>query len=287
MKKNHHLLSAGILLLCCCARLQAQEYKTHMSKTFAVNTKNTSAVLAVYNMFGSVKVEGYDGDQVVLEIDQKITAKSQDELEKGKAEFKFQTEQLHDSIVVYISAPYDSRPKQNWAGNELNKRIQYKYYLDLVVKVPRAMHLRVSTIAEGNVEITDVYGNLFVSNVNGSVNIKNAKGITKASTVNGKLNISYGTNPPDASDYRTVNGDITVYYKTSLDAELFFKSMNGSYYTDFDNIEPISKSLVKNNEAKENKAVYRIERKSGIKIGNGGRQFHFETLNGNVYIKKS
>ncbi len=149
------------------------------------------------------------------------------------------------------------------------------------------MRLRVSTVNDGNIQVSNVFGNLNVSNVNGSIDIENAKGITKATTVNGKLNVRYAVNPPAASTYHTINGDITVYYKTNLDAELFFKSMNGSYYTDFDNAEPISNTLVKNGEKNDKGTVYKIIKNAGVKIGNGGKQFHFETLNGNVYIKKS
>lgn len=287
MKQICNLLIAGTLSLCASTDLPAQEFKEHLSKQFTVNAKNPEAVLAVYNVFGSIKVEGYDGDKVILEIDKKVTAKSQDELEKGKEEFKFQMEQLQDSILVYISAPYDSRPRQNWNRNEDHRSIRYKYYLNLVVKVPHNMRLRVSTVNDGNINVDDVYGNLFVSNVNGSIDIGNAKGITKATTVNGKLNVKYSANPPAASTYHTINGDITVHYKTNLDAELFFKSMNGNYYTDFDNAEPISNAVIKMAEPKENGTVYKIVKNAGVKIGNGGKQFHFETLNGNVYIKKS
>lgn len=287
MKKIYHLLLAGTVSLCACTDLPAQEFKEHVSKQFTVNAKNTEAVLTVYNIFGSIKVEGYDGDKVLLEIDKKITAKSQDEVDKGKEEFKFEMEQLQDSILVYIATPYDSRPQQNWNRNEDRRSIRYKYYLDLVVKVPQGMRLRVSTVNDGNIQVSNVFGNLHVSNVNGSIDIENAKGITKATTVNGKLNVRYAVNPPAASTYHTINGDITVYYKTNLHAELFFKSMNGSYYTDFDNAEPISNTLVKNGEKNDKGTVYKIVKNAGVKIGNGGKQFHFETLNGNVYIKKS
>ena len=180
MKQICHLLIAGTLSLCACTDLPAQEFKEHISKQFTVNPKSAEAVLAVYNVYGSIKVEGYDGDKVILEIDKKVTAKSSEQLETGKEEFKFQMEQTGDSILVYVSAPYDSRPTQNWNKNEDRKSIRYKYYLDLVVKVPQAMRLRVSTVNDGDIDVTNVYGNLFVSNVNGSVDIENAKGITKA-----------------------------------------------------------------------------------------------------------
>lgn len=287
MKQLFNLLLAGTVSLCACTGLPAQDVKEHVSKQFTVNAKSAGSVLAIYNIYGSIQVEGYDGDKVLLEIDQKISAKSQEDVQIGKQEFKLEMEQQDDSIIVYIAAPYDSRPRTEWNRNEDRKRIKYKYHLDFVVKVPHSMRLRISTVNDGNIKVKDVFGDLFVSNVNGSLDMENAKGITKAVTVNGGIKVNYVTNPPEASSYRTINGDITVRYKTDLNAELYFKSMNGEYYTDFDNTEPIQNSVVKNTETKPNSTVYKIRKDAGLRIGSGGKKFNFETLNGNVYIKKS
>lgn len=58
MKTCFNLLAAGILSLCACISVPAQEVKEHISKQFSVNGKNNDAVLAIYNVFGSIKVEG-------------------------------------------------------------------------------------------------------------------------------------------------------------------------------------------------------------------------------------
>lgn len=105
--------------------------------------------------------------------------------------------------------------------------------------------------------------------------------------MNGAVNVSYLVNPPAASVYHTINGDITVKYQNGLNADLYFKSMNGKYYTDFDHVEPISNTLEKNTENKSNSTVYKISKGNAVRIGSGGKQFNFETLNGNVYIRKS
>ncbi|BFG70598.1 hypothetical protein KACHI17_14790 [Sediminibacterium sp. KACHI17] len=287
MKTYINLLAAGMLSLCACMSLSAQEAKEHISKQFNVNPNSTNAVLAIYNIFGSIKVEGYNGDKVLLEIDKNITSKYPEEVTKGKQEFRFEMEQQGDSIIVYIAAPHDSRPNQQWSRNEDSKSIRYKYQLDFVVKVPHQMRLRVSTINEGNVYVKEVHGALFVSNVNGKIDVEHAKGVTKATTVNGDVTVSYLTNPPAASNYKTINGDITVKYQNGLNADLYFKSMNGKYFTDFENVEPISNTLEKNTETKSNSTLYKISKGNAVRIGTGGNRFNFETLNGNVYIKKS
>ena len=87
MKQLFNLLLAGTVSLCACTGLPAQDVKEHVSKQFTVNAKNAGSVLAIYNIYGSIQVEGYDGDKVLLEIDQKISAKSQEDVQIGKQEF--------------------------------------------------------------------------------------------------------------------------------------------------------------------------------------------------------
>lgn len=285
MKAIYNLLVTGMLILCTCISAPAQEDREHISKQFAVNAGNTNAVLAIYNIFGGIKVEGYDGDKVLLEIDKRITSKYPEEIKKGKEAFRFEMEQQGDSIIVYIASPFDSRPNRNW--NEDGSKIHYRYQLDFVVKVPHNMRLRISTVNNGNINVKDVYGALWVTNVNGSLDVENAKGATKAITVNGAVNISYLNNPPAASVYQTINGDITVRYKNELNADLYFKSMNGKYFTDFENVGPIVNTLEKNTDTKANGTVYIISKGNAVRIGNGGYKYNFETLNGNVYIRKS
>lgn len=287
MKQLLNLLLAGTLHLCACTVASAQDAKEHISKQFNVNAKNPAAVLAIYNIFGSVTVEGYNGDKVILEIDKEIKSKYPDEVEKGKKECKLEMEQQGDSIVVYVASPYDSRPSQDWNRNNERRNIRYQYHLDFIVKVPHNMKLRVSTVNNGDVSVKDVYASLNVSNVNGKIDVINAKGTTKATTVNGHVNVSYLSNPPEESYYHTINGDITAKYRTDLNADLFFKSMNGNYYTDFENIETLSNAVEKNTETKKNGTIYKIRKDAGVRIGAGGKKFNFETLNGNVYIKKS
>ena len=92
--------------------INAQEFKEHISKEFTVS--GIHPVLAVYNISGSVKVVGYSGSKVVFEVDKTISAKTRDELERGKKEFRFEFEQFGDTVASYIVEPNDSRPHRNW-----------------------------------------------------------------------------------------------------------------------------------------------------------------------------
>lgn len=148
------------------------------------------------------------------------------------------------------------------------------------------MNLAVSTVNDGNIHVSDVTGVLDLSNVNGSITVTGAKGITDAHTVNGNVTVSYVSVPPDASSYNTVNGDLTVTYPSGFSADLEFKSLNGNFYTNFDGVETLPFKVEKSGEKNEGGTVYKLDKNSNFRFGKGGKLFRFETLNGNVYIKK-
>ncbi len=285
MKRKFIPLLAGLGILCAARpAANAQEFKEHIKKEFPVQ-KAISTVLAIYDLEGSINVEGYAGDKVVLEIDKVISAKTQDLVETGKKEVKLEFEQKSDSIIVYIAEPYDTRPH---SGRQLynDRHIEYRCQLQFTVKVPYDMSLDIRTVNNGSLSIQDVNGSLKAHNVNGGIAIKNAKGATEARTINGGVTVNYLNVPTDSSSYYTLNGTLEVTYPAALSANIQFRSMNGSFYTDFDNTEPLPLFVVKNVENAGKGTMYRLDVARRIKFGNGGTVLKFETMNGNIYVKK-
>ncbi len=279
-------LLAGTLLACAQAPGQAQEFKEHLSKEFTPTGAVGSTTLAIYNVNGFIKVEGYPGNKVLLEIDKTISAKNQPTLELGKKEFSLQFEQKGDSLIVYIAEPFDSRPDRNRWNRENHRRIEYGYNLDFTVKIPYAMNLHASTVNHGDVVVNNVAGTLRVFNVNGAIALTNAKGTTELHTINGNVDANYLAVPSEKSTYYTLNGDIRVSYPASFSAELQFKSFNGSFFTDFADAEVLPTRVTRNQEGKGGGTVYKLNKDASIRIGKGGKTFRFETFNGNIYIKK-
>jgi hypothetical protein len=278
------LAGCGLCLAQITAR--AQSFKTHVSKQFTLQQPAGASVLAIYNVFGSIKVEGYNGDKVTMEIEETISADNAGDLEIGKKEFKLDFSQSKDTIMAFIAAPYDSRPHVNWKHNDDDRHINYKVDLEFVVKVPNNINLRVATVNNGDIDIKDVYGTLKVNNINGAIAIANAKGTSDIKTINGAVTVNYLSVPPDACSYYTINGTVKITYPHNLAADLQFKSMNGGFYTDFDNAEILPATVVKTLDKKANGTVYKLNKNTRVRVGAGGKLFKFETLNGNIYIKK-
>ena len=286
MKKVIVTLLLGMEIIWAVPVANAREFKEHLSKEFAVTGDASGGTMFIYNISGFIKVEGYVGNKILFEMDKTISADDEKNLETGRQKFRLAFDQRSDTIMAYIAEPFDSRPHRNWQYNDDRREIEYNYNVDFAVKVPYGINLHISTVNDGIITVNNVSGKLYVSNVNEEISIKNAKGTTYAHTVNGDVSVNYLSNPPEESSYYTINGNIHVSYQPDLSADLQFKSMNGDFFTDFRDAELLPASVKKVQEKKEEGTVYKLNAITAVRIGKGGKTFKFETLNGNVYIKK-
>lgn len=282
MKKILSLFLVGMILSCTNSPAQKQYFKEHITKEFTVSS--TATTLNVYNIDGFIKVEGYAGNKIILEIDKTISGKTDPIIEQGKSEFKLNFEQKNNEITAYVSEPYDSRPNTNHHNKELH--IEYNVQVNYTIKVPYSTNLKVSTINNGDVSVLDVKGEIKANNINGAITLKHVSKVYDVHTINGDVDINYVTLPPDNARYYTLNGDLTVTYPANLSADCSFKSFQGEFYTDFPEVEVMPAKIKKIVEKDGESTRHKLEKGSNIKIGNGGLKLHFETFNGNIYIKK-
>lgn len=272
---------AGIVIACTPSKSDAQQQaKETIQKEFAAPR---SGVVAVYNIHGPVKVEGYNGDKVVIEVHKIISAKETSVLEEGKKELQVRFSEEGDSLVAYIAEPFDSRPNRS---KNRNIHIDYSFELEYHLKVPARLNVVAHTVNKGDIEVSDVSGNLSLINVNGNVKVLHARGLSNFRTINGDVTADYPGLPPENSSYYTLNGNIRISYPADLSADVRFKSFQGDFFTDFPETEVLPAQAEKNQDRKGDKTVYRLSKNSSIRIGKGGRGLRFETFNGNVYLKK-
>src|ERR1700761_5048625 len=137
---------AGLGLCCVCFLASAQhEITEHISKQFTLS----KGTVAVYNIWGSVNVEGYGGDKVMMEIDQTLSANDAQTLAKAKQEFKLGFDEKGDTVMAYIEAPYDTRPHNNHYNEDNKHQVDYRCKLSYTIKVPYNLNLEVTTVNEG------------------------------------------------------------------------------------------------------------------------------------------
>lgn len=290
-----------LTLICVCRLGFSQTFNDKISKELVFEKKDVGNTVLVANVNGDVKVEGYEGDKVVVEVNRTITAKSQERLEKGKKEIGLGTMDRADTLIFYVDGLCTSFGKQNkkkgnWSGHadwgynwsDCNGRGKncdppYDYTMDFTIKVPAGANLVLSTVNDGDVTVANVKGAMHVSNVNGSIKLTNISREASASTINGDVDIEYSRNPEKDCRFYSLNGDINAWFQKGLAANLSFDSFNGDLYTNVAQLEAVPVTLKKEQEGK---ATHYKVKGNRFKVGSGGVFLDFETFNGNVYLKE-
>jgi len=268
---------------------KAQLFEDSFSKTAKFNNGSRQKVLIIDNINGHVTVTGKQTDQVTVDVEQLITGDTEQDVTEGKSDLKLVVEEQEDTIFVYIDSPFIHRNKEgrhygrSW---QQAHRVDYEFRYDLKVTTPADVDLFVATINKGDVKVNGIYANkMRAYNVNGDVMLSDVTGQTKATTVNGVVEVTYKENPTGDCKYSTINGTIKVNYLKNLSADLKFKSMHGDFFTDFE-VKSYVPTKVAKEESKEGIRLV-VDKYTNVRVGKGNYVHRFETLNGDIYIKRN
>jgi predicted membrane protein len=173
--RNKRHMTIGLLLIDCCLALslsvQAQtvekreaEVKTTQSLEFGAR-----GTIQIVDSFGSVKVEGWDKEEVELTVtkrtqkkyDLKGLAKATKDLER----FKVMMEPVGETSLLVINTTYPSwTPARMFRGKT-------NLHLDYVIKVPRQSSLLIKH-GIGEVDVTNVSGDIEATASIGEISLK-------------------------------------------------------------------------------------------------------------------
>ena len=251
-----------------------QEEKETIRRSFP-----SAARLEVDNVHGNIHVSGYNGSEIQMVAEKTIHAESQDRLNAAKSEVKLDTKQSGDTLTLYVDGPFrDERRSSIHLHNHPGYRVVY----DFEIKVPAATVLLLGTVNGGEVRVENTTGDFDVGNVNGGIEMNEVAGSGPVHTVNGKITVVFSRNPTKDSSFKSVNGTIEASFRPNLSADVRVKTFNGHAYTDFDatalpGLSPVS-------ERRDGKFIYRSDRSTGMRVGNGGPELKFDTLNGTIRI---
>lgn len=239
--------------------------------------------VVVDNVAGNVRARAVDGDTVRIVAHQIAHATSAANLEVARREMPLRFSQHGDTVIAFVDSPFrddDGHLQGPW--DELPYRVLY----DFEVEVPRRAAVELSTVLDGDVRLAGTDGGFLVRNVNGDVDVRDVGGAGKALTVNGALAVRFRKNPDGPCDFSNVNGDVDVTFQPGLAAEVRFKTMNGDGWSDFPyTLVPLRPEI--NESRRGGRYVIKSDWSQGIRIGEGGPQLSFGTINGDVMIRKS
>jgi hypothetical protein len=259
-------------------RFSVEEHET-IRRTLEFPAGGTK-VLEVENILGSIRVTGYEGSNIEVVANRTIQAESQDRAETAKTEVTLDITPRTGGVNIVVDGPgyrrSDDRTYSRFRG--------YRVFYDFEIRVPRQSEVRLSNVAEGDIQVENVTGDFTVENINGGIEMKGISGSGRVRTINGPVTVVFTANPPKDSHFGSLNGDIDVTFPQDLSADLRFKSFNGGVYTDF----PVGAlpEPVNQPERRNGKFVYRSTF-SGARIGNGGSMLEFDGFNGDVRIRRA
>jgi len=158
--------------------------------------------------------------------------------------------------------------------------------MDLELKIPQDAKLKLGTVNEGIVSVSNIRGEIEVHNVNDDIELNNITGSAVANTVNGNVTVSFTAVDPQASmAFSTLNGNINVTFPANTKANLKMKSDRGDVFSDFDiDIDKTPSKVEKSNEP----GMYKIKKDDWVngKINGGGPEMIFKNMEGDIFVKK-
>lgn len=270
--------SAALLALVGSARAEVVDTR-ELTETIPV-TANEPLVVTVKNIIGPIHVTGHDRNTVEMHATETVRGDLQADIERARADMQLRTETEPGRVAIRVrhvgDDDNDGRRNSSWD----NYSIEY----DIEVRVPRGATIDISTVNDGDVTVEDVNGEFTLRNVNGGVRLVRAGGSGTINTVNGNVEAVFARAPSEATSFHTVNGELDVTFPANLSAELAFHTMQGDVFTDFD-VESLSTPP----EVRRDRGRYfmNTNRNSAFRIGTGGERYSFNTLNGDIFVRKA
>lgn len=248
-----------------------------------------SRILDVRNTNGFIHVEAATGSAVQMSIHKVVRGETSNDVAEGQRDVRLEFKDgaprieatVYDRRGHYCGEERDGRDgDRNW------DRIHYNVRFDFTIKVPRDVQLRLCTVNGGDVIVSGTRGDFDVTNVNGLIDMKGVAGSGRAHTVNGPVSVTFTANPKQESSFKTINGNVDVQFQEGLSADFAMKTMNGGLYTDFD-AQPLPAALSAAPQRNNGRFTYRANQFTRVRVGSGGPQITFETLNGNVRARRA
>jgi hypothetical protein len=242
--------------------------------TVPLSSPGKPYTLKVHLVTGSIKVTGYDGKDVVINV----TPRGGDEEEPRST--------VNGMKRISASGGYEVTAKEADNTVTVNTGNPNKA-LDLILKIPQDVKLKAGTVNDGDVVVENLRGEIEVNNVNDKISLTNISGSVVANTVNGDVTVTFTAIDPKASmAFSTLNGDVRVTLPADTKANLKLKSDNGDVFSDFDiDIDKTPSKVDKITEP----GMYKIKKDDWIygRINGGGPEMMMKNMQGDIFVKKA
>ncbi|MBI5386410.1 MAG: DUF4097 family beta strand repeat protein [Verrucomicrobia bacterium] len=267
LKRTGLIWLLGFLLGLFATEARAQESATR--RTIALSDPSLPAVVKATVLQGSILVESYDGQDVVIEVRPAGGASPK----RGRSGERPEDAENRAALPGGL--------KVTEADNIVAIRLEpHLGPADLRLTVPRATNLKLRNVGNGEIRVTKVQGQFELESLNGSIVLTDVSGAAVAHTVNGRLKADFTRVAPEqAMSFATVNGEIDLTFPAELKAKVKLASVTGKVACDFA-VKPDQATPKRQWPGLRGMAV------SGLINGGGGADLRVATVNGSIRINK-
>lgn len=246
------LLTMGIALTGCGSRYEKVE-KEEFSPS-----PNGKKSIKIENVSGEIKVVKNDEEKIRIIATKKTNVRKRD-IDKPIEDIRINIIENADEILVQTEL-LDSRSGFSLGFNE-NKKVDY------LIFIPARFDVNVENV-NGDIEVTEIDGELNIHLVNGKINLVNPTGIVNAELINGNFTADLYTTK--GMKVNSVNGKIKMRLSETLNAKVIADITNGKVVT-----EDIA--FINTYDEKDHFTG---------KLGNGDYEIRLESINGKITLEK-
>jgi hypothetical protein len=315
----------GIAVIGCGALLAAGQAQTPDKVTVPLSNPAKPAVIEAHLMFGSLKVIGYEGKDVL------VTATPREKAVGDKGglvpgvpapavageAWRDAREAFREAERVIASTGNRAVPPPDRAQAEKEKKAKtegmkqiplessglaieendnhvqirlesWRRGYDVEVRVPVGSSLNLGGASLDEVRVEGISGEIEIESAMGDVKLINVTGPVTASTTNGSIEATLNRIAADKPmSFVTFNGDIDLSLPADAKAGFRIKSNMGQLYTDF---EIALKTMPAEPEKTTGRdgARFRVSLERSVfgTINGGGPEIKLQNYNGDIYLRK-
>jgi hypothetical protein len=276
---NNMAIGASMLVLMASPAIAANSVEESRSWTETFAVSSASPMLEISNIWGDVRVSAGRPGEITVNISEHRVAPDQRRFERSKEFLQLNTEAGEDGVSMWVG-----EREQSWGRGNRCRGCRAEYRFD--VYVPAGAQLDVSTVNDGEVEISGVSGPVIAGNVNGSVTVSGLDNCTSLETVNGEVAARFAHPPRDDCDIETVNGDIVLTMPAKAGLNMAMDLFNGRLKSELP-VDALAIPARVEERRFDGGYLYRVEQAAGVRVAGGGPTFSVSSINGDVRIQKA
>jgi len=157
---------------------------------------------------------------------------------------------------------------------------------NLIIEVPGGIDMTLHTYNDGDIDVSNVQGEIELTNYNGEIAAESVSGSVVATTYNGEIKVTFDK-VTDATpmSFVTYNGDIDLTFPATLKASLKMKTQQGEILTGFD-VKLSTATPVKSEQTKGGTFKVTVDEWVRGDVNGGGPEIIMRNYNGDILVRK-